>query len=172
MSNMGLHSNVQKGRIFLSARILGFYANFFGHKTKVFFLWEDIEDIQVLPPSLSSMGSPSLVIILREGRGVDARHGAKAQDEEGRFRFHFHSFVSFSEAYRTITGLWRTRTSSMEQREETAEEQLGQEDDSIKLEERGIILDVEESKSKVYAAELPIKMESAMEIFAGGELGA
>lgn len=143
MSNMGLHSNVQKvsntkefpgsyvfvflvivivitfryllpserltaqlrlllmqGRIFLSARILGFYANFFGHKTKVFFLWEDIEDIQVLPPSLSSMGSPSLVIILREGRGVDARHGAKAQDEEGRFRFHFHSFVSFSEAYR------------------------------------------------------------------------
>lgn len=48
----------------------------------------------------------------------------------------------------------------MEQREETAEEQLGQEDDSIKLEEAGIILDVEESKSKVYAAELPIKVST------------
>lgn len=79
---------------------MGFYANLFGHKTKFFFLWEDIEDIQVLPPSLSSVGSPTLVVVLRKGRGVDARHGAKAQDEEGRLRFYFQSFVPFNVASR------------------------------------------------------------------------
>lgn len=92
--------SILQGRLFLSARILGFYANFFGHKTKFFFLWEDIEDIQVLPPSLASVGSPTLVIILRSDRGLDARHGAKTQDEEGRLRFHFQSFVSFGAATR------------------------------------------------------------------------
>ena len=89
-----------QGRLFLSARIIGFHANLFGHKTKFFFLWEDIEDIQVVPPSLASVGSPSLIIILRRGRGVDAKHGAKAQDEEGRLKFHFQSFVSFQNAHR------------------------------------------------------------------------
>jgi hypothetical protein len=91
---------LMQGRLFLSTRIVGFYANLFGHKTKFFFLWEDIENIQVLPPSLASLGSPTLVIILRRGRGVDARHGAKSQDEEGRLRFHFQSFVSFGSASR------------------------------------------------------------------------
>jgi len=90
--------------LFLSARILGFHANLFGHKTKFFFLWEDIEEIQVLPPSLATLGSPTLVIILRRGRGLDARHGAKTQDEEGRLRFHFQSFVSFSAASRYESG--------------------------------------------------------------------
>lgn len=33
-----------QGRLFLSARMLGFYANLFGHKTKFSFLWEDIEE--------------------------------------------------------------------------------------------------------------------------------
>lgn len=91
---------MKQGRLFLSARIVGFYANLFGHKTKIFFLWEDIDDIQVLSPTLASVGSPSLVIILRKGRGLDARHGAKSQDEEGRLRFYFQSFVSFNEATR------------------------------------------------------------------------
>lgn len=89
-----------QGRLFLSARIIGFYANFFGQKTKFFFLWEDIEDIQVLHPSLSSLGSPSLVIILKKGRGLEASHGAKSQDEQGRFRFYLQSFVSFNVASR------------------------------------------------------------------------
>jgi len=89
-----------QGRLFLSARILGFYANLFGHKTKFFFLWEDIEDIQVHPPSLSSVGSPFLVIILRKGRGLHARSWAKSQDEEGRLRYHFQSFISFNIASR------------------------------------------------------------------------
>ncbi len=89
-----------QGRLFLSTRIVGFYANLFGHKTKFFFLWEDIEDIQVLPPTLSTVGSPSLVLVLQKGRGLDARHGAKSQDEEGRLKFYFQSFVSFNVASR------------------------------------------------------------------------
>jgi hypothetical protein len=89
-----------QGRLFLSTRIVGFYANLFGHKTNFFFLWEDIEDIQVLPPTLASVGSPSLVLVLRKGRGLDARHGAKSQDEEGRLKFYFQSFVSFNVASR------------------------------------------------------------------------
>lgn len=89
-----------QGRLFLSARIVGFYANLFGHKTKFFFLWEDIDDIQVLAPSLSSVGSPQLLVVLRKGRGLDARHGAKSQDEEGRLQFYFISFVSFNVASR------------------------------------------------------------------------
>lgn len=93
-----------QGRIFLSARIVGFYANLFGHKTKFFFLWEDIEDVNVVSPSWSTVGSPALVMILRKGRGVDARHGAKCQDEEGRLHFCFHSFVSFNDASRYCWG--------------------------------------------------------------------
>ena len=89
-----------QGRLFLSPRIIGFYANLFGHKTKFFFLWEDIDDIQVIPPSLATMGGPSLLIILRRGRGMDAKHGAKALDPDGRLRFQFQSFVSFSVANR------------------------------------------------------------------------
>jgi len=59
----------------------------------------------VLPPSWATLGSPTLVIILRRGRGLDARHGAKTQDEEGRLRFHFQSFSSFSVASRYEQGL-------------------------------------------------------------------
>lgn len=89
-----------QGKLFLSARIVGFYANLFGHRTSFFFLWEDIEAIQVLPPTLASVGSPTLVLVLRKGRGLDARHGAKSQDEEGRLKFYFQSFVSFNVASR------------------------------------------------------------------------
>lgn len=89
-----------QGRLFLSARIIGFHANLFGQKTKFFFLWEDIEDIQVLSPTLSSMGSPIVVMTLWRGKGMEARHGAKTQDEEGRLKFHFQSFVSFNVAHR------------------------------------------------------------------------
>lgn len=89
-----------QGRLFLSARIIGFHADLFGHKTKFFFLWEDIEDIRVIPPTLSSMGSPIVVMTLWPGKGFDARHGARTQDDEGRLKFHFHTFVSFNVAHR------------------------------------------------------------------------
>ncbi|KAL2473560.1 C2 and GRAM domain-containing protein [Forsythia ovata] len=112
-----------QGRLFLSARIIGFHADLFGHKTKFFFLWEDIEDIQVIPPTLSSMGSPIIIMTLRPGRGFDARHGARTQDEEGRLKFHFHSFVSFNVAHRTIMALWKARALTPEQKVQIVEEE-------------------------------------------------
>ncbi|XP_058787396.1 C2 and GRAM domain-containing protein At5g50170-like isoform X2 [Vicia villosa] len=160
----------KKGRLFLSARILGFYANLFGHKTNFFFLWEDIESIQVLPPSLASLGSPTLVIILRRGRGTDARHGAKTQDEEGRLRFHFQSFVSFGSASRTITALWRTRILNPYQKEQITEEHEDQ-DVLLMPENSGSMIEAEEKMFRIYSAELPIKMRSViMGIFDGGHL--
>ncbi|XP_068306003.1 C2 and GRAM domain-containing protein At5g50170 [Pyrus communis] len=160
-----------QGRLFLSARIVGFYSNLFGHKTKFFFLWEDIEDIQVLPPSLSSVGSPLLAFVLKKDRGIDARHGAKCQDDEGRLKFNFQSFVSSNSASRTIMGLWRTRTLSAEQKTQIAEGHFDQKDIPIMLEDTESILNLEyEKMSKVYTAELPINTKSLMEIFEGGKL--
>ncbi|KAL2482549.1 C2 and GRAM domain-containing protein [Forsythia ovata] len=160
-----------QGRLFLSARIVGFYANLFGHKTKFFFLWEDIEDIHVLPPSLSTVGSPLLVIILHKSRGLDARHGAKILDEEGRLHFYFHSFVSFNVASRTIMALWRTRTLEPDQKAHIAEEQLDDEGKPVLHEDTGSYLVVDDvNMSNVYSVELPISIKSLIGIFDGGEL--
>ncbi|CAN4088063.1 unnamed protein product [Withania somnifera] len=160
-----------QGRIFLSARIVGFYANFFGHKTKFFFLWEDIEDINVISPSWSTLGSPALVIILRKGRGIDARHGAKCQDEEGRLYFCFHSFVSFNVASRTIMALWRTRSLPLDQKEQIVEEQQEKDEKLASSEDTASYLVVEDVQmSKVYSAELPVNVKSLMRMFDGGDL--
>ncbi|KAI3673553.1 hypothetical protein L6452_39676 [Arctium lappa] len=172
-----------QGRLFVSSRIVGFYANLFGHKTKFSFLWEDVEDIQVLPPSLASVGSPILVMVLHKGRGVDARHGAKSRDEEGRYRFYFHSFVSFDSARRTIMALWRTRMlSGCQKADDDFEDERKQDKadnfgDQCEHDEKGLQEDVashlvfEDAKmSKVYSAELPFSVESTMEIFKGGNL--
>ncbi|KAL2340952.1 hypothetical protein Fmac_008892 [Flemingia macrophylla] len=158
-----------QGRLFLSARILGFCASLFGHKTKFFFLWEDIENIKVLPPTLATLGSPTLVIILRRGRGLDARHGAKTQDEEGRLRFHFQSFVSFSAASRTIKALWRTRILNNYQKEHITDDHEDQECFVIS-EDSASILENEEKMTRIFSAELPIKVKSVMGIFDGGNL--
>ncbi|KAI7984802.1 C2 and GRAM domain-containing protein [Camellia lanceoleosa] len=143
---------------FLSARIVGFYTNLFGHRTKFFFLFEDIDEIQVLPPSVASMRSAQLVIVLREARGLDAKHGAKCQDEVGRLQFYFISFVSFNVASRTIMALWRTRTLTPDQKAQIAEEQQEYDGKSLLLEDTGSCLVVEDEKmSKVYSVELPVK---------------
>ncbi|KAL5544117.1 hypothetical protein UlMin_007901 [Ulmus minor] len=160
-----------QGRLFLSARIVGFYGNFLGYKAKFFFVWEDIDNIHVHSPTLSSVGSPLLIIVLKKGRGLDARHGARSQDEEGRLRFYFQSFVSFNVASRIITALWRTRTLTPDQKAQIAEEQEDQEERSIMLDDTGCIIDVEEAKmSKVYTAELSCNIKSFMESIDGGKL--
>ncbi|XP_077237557.1 C2 and GRAM domain-containing protein At1g03370-like [Tasmannia lanceolata] len=156
-----------QGRLFLSPRIIGFHTNMFGHRTKFFFLWEDIEDIHVVPPSLATVGSPSLVIILRRGRGMDAKHGAKTQDEEGRLKFHFQSFVSFHVAHRTIMALWKARLLTPEQKVQIVEEES--EAKSLQTEESGLFLGIEDaSMSEVYSSVLAIPINSLMELFSGG----
>ncbi|WOL14389.1 C2 and GRAM domain-containing protein [Canna indica] len=122
-----------QGKIFLSARIFGFYANLFGYKTKFFFLWEDIECIQEVPktPSLTTVGSPALVIVLRNGRGLDARHGAKSLDDEGRLKFQFQSFASFNRASRTIMALWRTKSKVAEQHAKLEEDYYDKSENSV-----------------------------------------
>ncbi|KAL2341428.1 hypothetical protein Fmac_009368 [Flemingia macrophylla] len=158
-----------QGRLFLSPRIIGFHANLFGKKTKFYFLWEDIEDIQIIPPTFSSMGSPIIVITLRKGRGADARHGAKTQDEQGRLKFHFQSFVSFNVAHRTIMALWKARSLSPEQKVEFVEEESDTK--SLISEESGSFLGLDDvSMSEIYSCSLPIPASYLMEIFSGGEL--
>ncbi|KAI7724983.1 hypothetical protein M8C21_009126 [Ambrosia artemisiifolia] len=179
-----------QGRLFLSARIIGFHGDLFGHKTNFYFLWEDIEDVQVLQPTLSSMGSPVVVITLHPGRGLDAKHGAKTQDAEGRLKFHFQSFVSFSVAHRTIMALWRARSLSPEQKAEIAEKEsddknqqmLEDESSSIKSddesdnrsllsEESGSFLGLEDvSMSVVYSSVLSVPSNFVMELFSGSDL--
>ncbi|KAK7246030.1 hypothetical protein RIF29_40887 [Crotalaria pallida] len=159
-----------QGRLFLSARIIGFNANLFGNKTKFFLLWEDIEDIQVVPPTFSSMGSPIIVITLRPGRGVDARHGAKTQDEQGRLKFHFQSFVSFNVAHRTIMALWKARSLSPEQKVQFVEED-SDESKSLMSDDSGSFLGLDDvSMSEIYSYSLLIPSSYFMEIFSGGEL--
>ncbi|XP_068637413.1 C2 and GRAM domain-containing protein At1g03370-like isoform X2 [Aristolochia californica] len=158
-----------QGRLFLSPRIIGFHSNLFGHKTNFFFLWEDIEDILVLSPSLASVGSPTLVILLRRGRGLDAKHGAKAQDEEGRLKFHFQSFVSFHVGNRTIMALWKARSLSPEQKVQIVEEES--ELKTLQTEESGSFLSIEDaSMSEVYSALLPVSSNLLVELFSGGDL--
>lgn len=157
-----------QGRLFMSARIIGFHANLFGHKTKFFFLWEDIDDIQFETATLSSMGSPIIVMTLRKGRGMDARHGAKSQDAQGRLKFHFHSFVSFNVAQRTIMALWKARSLSPEQKVRIVEES---ESKSLQTEETGSFLGLEDvCMPEVYSSVLSLPANFCVELFGGGEL--
>ncbi|KAG6639193.1 hypothetical protein CIPAW_10G083300 [Carya illinoinensis] len=155
-----------QGRLFLSARIIGFHTNLFGHQTKFFFLWEDIEDIQIVPPTLSSMGSPIIVMTLRPGRGMDAQHGAKTK-EDGRLKFRFQSFVSFNIAHRTIMALWKARSLSPEQRVQIIEESEAK---SIQTDESSSLGLDDVSMSEVYASALSVPVSFFMEVFSGGIL--
>ncbi|KAI9123988.1 hypothetical protein K1719_005288 [Acacia pycnantha] len=158
-----------QGRLFVSPRIIGFNANLFGKKTTFFFLWEDIEDIKVIDPSFSSMGSPIVVITLRPGKGMDARHGAKTQDDEGRLKFHFQSFASFHKAHRTIMALWKAKSLSPEQKVQMVEEES--ENKSLATEEGGTFLGIDDvSMSEVYSCTLPVPASFCLELFNGGEL--
>ncbi|XP_041027805.1 C2 and GRAM domain-containing protein At1g03370-like isoform X1 [Juglans microcarpa x Juglans regia] len=155
-----------QGRLFLSARIIGFHTNLFGHKTKFFFLWEDIEDIQIVPPTLSSMGNPIIDMTLQPGRGMDAQHGAKTK-EEGRLKFRFQSFVSFNIAHRTIMALWKARSLSPEQQVQIIEESKAK---SIQTDESSSLSLDDVSKSVVYASALSVPVSFFMEVFSGGIL--
>ncbi|CAO2035450.1 unnamed protein product [Urochloa humidicola] len=159
-----------QGRLFVSARIVGFYANLFGHKTKFFFLWEDVEEIEVLQTSFTTVGTPSLLFTLKSGRGLEAKSGAKSQDKEGRLKFQFHSFASFSKASKTIIGLWKTKSSAIEQRAKMEEDQ--EEDvSSVDLEDVHAVLSIGDVPlSKEYTLEHPVDADLLMGVFDGGPL--
>jgi len=131
-----------QGHLFLSPRTIGFYSSMFGRKTKFYFLWEDIEDIQGIPQSISSW-SPSVVITLHRGRGMDAKHGAKSMDD-GKLKFCLQSFASFSVAHRTIMALWKARSLSTELKVQLAEEQS--QTNSLQSEDSGIFVGIEDAK--------------------------
>ncbi|KAG2612722.1 hypothetical protein PVAP13_4KG321500 [Panicum virgatum] len=156
-----------QGRLFFSPRIIGFYSNIFGHKTKFFFLWEDVDDIQVIPATLS-IGSPSLMIILRKDRGLEAKHGSKGTDHQGRLKFHFQSFVSFNDAYRIITAIWKMRALGPEQKGEVIEKDEPKEHQP---EEGGTLFTHADVKmSEILSSVLSVDVESLMEMFSGGPL--
>ncbi|XP_039773220.1 C2 and GRAM domain-containing protein At5g50170-like [Panicum virgatum] len=159
-----------QGRLFVSARIVGFYANLFGHKTKFFFLWEDVEEIEVLQPSFTTLGTPSLLFTLKRGRGLEAKSGAKSQDKEGRLKFQFHSFASFSKASRTIIGLWKTKSSAIEQRARM-EEDHEEDASSVDLDDVHAVLSIGDVPlTKEYSLEHPVDADLLMGVFDGGAL--
>ncbi|KAL2339298.1 hypothetical protein Fmac_013744 [Flemingia macrophylla] len=103
------------------------------------------------------------------GRGVDAKHGAKSQDEEGRLKFRFQSFVSFNVANRTIMALWKARSLSPEQKVQLVEEDS--ETKSLRREESGSFIGLGEvSMSEVHSCALSVPASFFMELFGGGEL--
>ncbi|KAK3144478.1 hypothetical protein QOZ80_4AG0313590 [Eleusine coracana subsp. coracana] len=159
-----------QGRLFVSARIVGFYANLFGHKTKFLFLWEDVEEVEVLQPSFTTVGTPSLQFTLKSGRGLDAKRGAKSQDKEGRLKFQFHSFASFSKSSRTILGLWKTKSSAIKQRAKMEDDQEGY-DSSIDIDDVETVLNIGDVPlAKEYTVEHPIDADLLMGVFDGGPL--
>ncbi|KAL0310803.1 UNVERIFIED_CONTAM: C2 and GRAM domain-containing protein [Sesamum angustifolium] len=143
---------------------------------EIFLSVEDIEDIQVIPPTLSSMGSPIMVMILKPGRGFDARHGAKKQDSDGRLKFHFHSFVSFDVAQRTIMALWKARALTPEQKEEVeSKRHQTAEDDSdtrsLQNDDNGSFRGPEDvNMSMVYSSVLAVPTSFFMELFGGCDI--
>ncbi|WOK95248.1 hypothetical protein Cni_G03955 [Canna indica] len=154
-----------QGRLFLSPRVVGFYGNIFGHKTKFFILWDDIDDIQVIPPTLANVGSPSIIITLSKDRGMDAKHGAKEIDQEGRLKFHFQSFVSFNIASRTTMALWKARSLTPEQKVQLVQEE------SEEKEENGSFFGSEDVKMlEVFSDGIPVAASLVMDIFGGGPL--
>ncbi|KAJ3699203.1 hypothetical protein LUZ61_002908 [Rhynchospora tenuis] len=100
MCNFRCKGRINFGKLFLSPRIIGFQTTLIGRKTKFFFLWQDIEDIHMIKPSLSALGSSTLLITLQKGRGQDAQIGALSCDDEGRLRFQFQIYTKFDVANR------------------------------------------------------------------------
>nr|GMD42526.1 C2 and GRAM domain-containing protein At1g03370 [Ipomoea batatas] len=181
-----------QGRLFLSVRIMGFHADLFGHRTNFFFLWEDIEDIKVIPKTLASIGSPIVIVTLKSGKGFDAKHSAKTHDEEGRLKFHFQSFVSFNVAIRMMMALWKARALSPEQKARIVEEESKAkslqipDEDSI---DKNLVVDEEievknlqseeidlttgdddPNMSIAYSSVLSVPTDFFMELFSGSEL--
>jgi hypothetical protein len=92
-----------QGRVFLSPRQLGFFANCFGHKTQFSIAWEDIDEIRENSTSVSKFTrllNPYVTLYTRKGRALDAKAGSYGVDNRGRLKFRFQSFVKPGPAIR------------------------------------------------------------------------
>lgn len=162
-----------QGRLFLSQRVLAFYSNIFGHKTKFTLLWENIDEIKETSPALGSVGmllNPTILVFTKKGRAMDAQHGAKSMDAKGRFKFQFQSFIRFKTAYRTMMALWKYRTLTPEQQMEIlADMERGGDVCAMtqkQTDESETFLGVDEAKlTKVYSTDLPLSVDSMMLIY-------
>ncbi|CAM6037416.1 unnamed protein product [Sphagnum compactum] len=154
-----------QGRLFLSQRMVGFYSNLFGIKTKFTFLWEDIDEIKEMPISIN----PSIVVFLRKGRGLDARVGAKGIDGRGRLKFQFLSFVRPGTAFRTIVALSKNRKLNPEQQMElVAKVQAGDLGSVVaerQAEDPGPFLGEEAHMTQVVMFEFSLTTESLLLLF-------
>lgn len=162
-----------QGRIFLSPRVLAFYSNIFGHKTRFMLLWDDIDEIKEASPALGSVGmllNKTILVFAKKGRAMDAYHGAKSVDAKGRLKFQFQSFIRFKPAYRTMMVLWNERTLSPEQRMDMIAD-IEEGDDSLEGSDRQtddseIFLGFDEAKqTEVYSTELPLSVSSLVSIY-------
>ncbi|KAL6839471.1 hypothetical protein ACP4OV_030741 [Aristida adscensionis] len=123
--------------------------------------------LQVISPTLS-IGSPSLMIILRKDRGSEAKHGAKGTDHCGRLKFHFQSFVSFNDAYRIITAIWKIRALGPEQKGEVIDKDELKE---LQPEEgRSLFTNSDVKMTEIFSSVISVDVESLMEMFSGGPL--
>ncbi|CAI8612960.1 unnamed protein product [Vicia faba] len=126
-----------QGRIFVSARIMGFHANLFRHKTKFFLPWEDIEDIQ---------GEAWMQ------NTVQKRKMNKADSSSIS-----NLFVSFNVANRTIMALWKARSLSIEQKVQLVEDDP--ENESVTSEESVTLIgsgDVTMSEVQCCSLQVPV----------------
>ncbi|KAI5059333.1 hypothetical protein GOP47_0025652 [Adiantum capillus-veneris] len=162
-----------QGRIFLSPRVLAFYSNIFGHKTRFMILWDDIEEIKEASPALGSMGmllNPTILVFTKKGRAMDAYHGAKSVDTRGRLKFQFQSFIRYKPAYRTMMVLWNERTLSPEQRMDMIADIEQGDDSSVgadrQMDDSETFLGFDEAKqTEVYSTELPLSVSSLVLIY-------
>ncbi|GJM90533.1 hypothetical protein PR202_ga06820 [Eleusine coracana subsp. coracana] len=89
--------------------------------------------------------------------GLEARHGAKVLDPQGRLKFHFQTFVSFNDAHRIIMVIWKMRSSGeMSEKEEPELKGLPSEEGSLLANE-----DVK--MSEVYSAVLSIDVNQRLD---------
>lgn len=156
-----------QGRLFVSPRVLAFYSNIFGHKTRFVLLWEDIEEIKETSPSL---GSSTILVFTKKCRAMDAQHGAKSVDAMGRFKFQFQAFIHYKLAFRTVKALWKYRTFSLEKRMEMIAD-IEQKDDALEpvhgqADASETFLGVDEANlEEVYSTELPLSVSCMVQMY-------
>ncbi|KAG0620711.1 hypothetical protein M758_4G237500 [Ceratodon purpureus] len=155
-----------QGRLFLSPRLLGFYSNLFGHKTKFTLLWEEIEEIK---ETVAQSINPSIIVFTRKGSCFDARHGARGIDGKGRLKFQFLSFVRSGSAFRAIVALWKNVSLSNHKMDVLASVEDGDMKYTVaerQADDHQPFLEIEEAcMSEVIHMQIPINVESVNTVF-------